>query len=227
MAKNILAFFGLIFLTLVILAGVLGMGFYYDKIGLIQLPDAFHQTLSSLTDAGTVVVKVQDTTGIQHLQWSNPLEGLPTATQTPVPAPTETPIPPLDPEVYQSQVMSRLKTYASALQDWLKANDALAANNDLLNDPTWQAKMSAILENVRASGQQLADVGPAPTQYQGLDGWLKKAGNDAENLQQNYQKAMQTHASQDFIAASQSFTQIKDALSQAAQEMVNAGWVLQ
>jgi hypothetical protein len=87
--------------------------------------------------------------------------------------------------------------------------------------------MKADLANVRATGEALASVGPAPPEYEKIDEWLKRVGPEAAGLEQNYLKGMQNRDAQSFSAASDNFKRIKEYLTEAVTEMMNANWPLQ
>ena len=224
MAKNILAFFGLLFLTLIILAGILVVGVFYDKLGFVSLPKGLVETPMSFLTPGPVSVGVQ---GVGQAEWSNPLDALPIATQIATPEPTATPIPPMEPEAYRAQVISRMRSFADAMNRWLEANNQLAKNNALMQDAAWAANMRVVLDDVATSGDALADVGPAPADYQAIDDWLKKIRPEADGLKENYQKALAKQDTQAFVDASDHFNTIKEDLTQAVNEMLKAGWTLQ
>lgn len=224
MAKNILAFFGLLFLTLIIVAGILVVGVFYDHLGFVTLPKGLIETPMSLLTPGPVSVQVQ---GVGKAEWSNPLDALPIATQIATPEPTVTPVPPMAPEAYRAQVISRMRSFADAMNRWLEANNQLAKNNDLMQDAAWTANMQVVLDDVATSGAALADIGPAPADYQAIDEWLKKIRPEADGLKEKYQQALATHDTQAFVDASGHFNAIKDDLTQAVNEMIKAGWTLQ
>lgn len=224
MAKNILAFFGLLFLTLIIVIGVWVVGVTYDRMGFVSLPKALIETPLSLLTPAPPTIAVQ---GMGDATWTNPLDALPIASVTAAPAPTSTPLPPMDPAAYRSEVMARMRAFADAMKRWLDANNALAKNNALLKDANWTNNMQVILEDVDSSGRALANVGPAPEEYQAISGWLQKIGPEADEMKVKYQAGMANGDSQAFADASSHFTAIKDDLTQAVNEMIKAGWTLQ
>lgn len=224
MAKNILAFFGLVFLTLVIVVAVWVVGVTYDRMGFVSLPRAVIETPMSWLTPAPPAIQVQ---GVGKAEWSNPLDALPIASETVAPQPTSTPVPPMDPAEYRSAVLAHMHTFADAVQRWLEANNALAKNNALLKDPAWTGNMQAILEDVDTSGRALSGVGPAPEKYQAIAGWLEKIGPEADAMQAKYQAAMASSDPQAFADASSHFTAIKDELTQAVNAMIKAGWTLQ
>lgn len=224
MAKNILAFLGLVFLTLIILVCVLVVGEFYDQLGFISLPKGWIETPMHLLTPGPATVEVH---GVGKAEWTNPLDALPITTPEPNPTPTLTPVPPMDPMVYQSEVVSHMQLFADALKRWLEANNQLADNNAVMQDPTWMANMKVILENVATSGSALAEIDPAPAEYQSIDNWLKKIGPEATGLKENYQKALDNSDAQAFVDASHNFSAIQEDLTQAVNEMIKAGWILQ
>ena len=157
-------------------------------------------------------------------QWTNPLEGQPLPELFPSETPAPTAAPPLDPTVYRSEVTVRLKSFAAALETFLAANDRLAADNALLDDPAWRSEMSATLDQVRATGLALDDAAPPPPEYAPIHAWLERAGPEAEGLRDRYLQAMDSRDPQDFTAAGDHYQRIKEALTQALGEMIQAGW---
>jgi hypothetical protein len=133
----------------------------------------------------------------------------------------------LDPGVYRAEVMIQARSFGSALEAFLEANEKLAGDNALLDDPDWQNEMRAIVEQVKASGLGLAGVGPPPGEYQAIDDWLERVGPEAEGLRDNYLQALDTRDPQFFAAASDNFARIKEYLYQALEEMARAGWPME
>lgn len=166
--------------------------------------------------------------GVQ-IERSNPLAGqpMPTPFITVPPTATPTPPPPLDPVVYRTEVTLRARDFGTALQAFININDQLAKNNALLADPTWQNQVGPILDQVAASGQALASVGPAPVEYGQIDEWLKKVGPESDRLRQNYRQALDSGNLNALRAAGDNFIRITDDLRQAQTEMVKAGWPMQ
>lgn len=228
MAKNILAFFGLIFLTLLIVTGVGLIAFFYDSLGLVSLPESLPkgliETPMHFLTPGTPEIHVKS---VGKGQWFNPLDLLPTPTETPIPLPSATPVPPMDPADYRAGVLARTKRFAAAMEKWLDANNALAQDSSVKDDPEWQNKVKAALEDIRVSAEALADVGPAPQEYAQIDSWLKRIPPEAQNLQTNYQQGLNTGGEQYFVRASDNFERIKQYLTSAAEQMVAQGWSAQ
>jgi hypothetical protein len=157
-----------------------------------------------------------------RVEWSNPLEG--TSLPTLFPTDTPTPIPPLDPEVYRTEVMLQATNFGSALQAFLDANEMLTENQSLLEDPSWQENMRGIIEQVYASGWALASIGPVPVEYEAIDVWLKRVGPEVEGLRENYITGLDTRETRYFAAASDNITRIREYLLLALEEMARAGW---
>jgi hypothetical protein len=226
MAKDILAFLGMIFLILLIIMGVASLVFFYDRIGIIEIPDRVTQFISTFTPDRTVTVI---DIGVGKAEWSNPLDAIPTSTLTPVPVYTATPVPPLTPKVYETEVMVRLKIFVSALERWLMVNEALTKDNALISDSAWQAEMALALDSVSETGRALADVGPPPPEYEEIDQWLDRVEIEAEGLRARYSQALETQvdpatSGKHFTAASEHFARIKEYLFQAVEGMISAGW---
>lgn len=231
MIRNCLAAVGLVFLAVLAVVGVLLAAAFFDITGTVTLPEELGNLLSTplvLPSIGqrTPSISVVGTPQIQH---SNPLEEqpLPSWAPTETPIPTPTPVPPLAPEVYRTEVLIRLRHYATALEDWLAANDRLARDNSLLDEPAWREEMGLLLENVANAGQSLSAVGPPPPEYQEIDSWLDQAGDESLALQANFLRALESGDPQDFTAAGDSFTRIREYLALAAEGMIQAGWPLE
>jgi hypothetical protein len=217
--NNCLAAIGLLVLILVVGLGVI------LALSFLDIGDLSSQ---SITINGTPLVP-PDLDAIETLvnrgpqvEWSNPLEG--TSLPTLFPTDTPTPIPPLDPEVYRTEVMLQATNFGSALQAFLDANEMLTENQSLLEDPTWRENMRGILEQVYASGWALASIGPAPVEYEGIDVWLKRVGPEVEGLRENYLAGLDTRETRYFTAASDNLTRIREYLLLALEEMARAGW---
>lgn len=259
MAKNILAFFGLIFLTLLILSGVGIMGTIYNEIGLIALPVDIASIAESFS--GTVTVVVAEG-GSEDGSWSNPLDLaavdyaypaavtpapyptqtpeipladseapreviMPDPTAAPVIIPTNTPLPPLDPGVYQTEVILGLKRFVAAIENWLALNDRLARGEAAVDDANWRAEIEQALNETANAGQALADIGPAPEVYSEMDALLEPPAAEAAALQINYLQALATGDTAYFNTAGENFSRMKAYLAQAAEAMLNAGWNMQ
>jgi hypothetical protein len=237
--KTLLSFFGLIFSTLLAILGVVLVLAYFDLTDFpgilksleqeqanLRLPE-LNLTNSGLPDYQNIQVTV---VGKGLVEKTNPLEAQPLpivpTLVVPTPEPTFTPLPPLDPVEYQTEAIIRLKRYAAALESWLQTNDKLMKDNSLLQDTTWQAELKGNLAEIADAGQSLAGIDRAPAQYIGIDAWLKRVGAESTRLQANYQRALNTANPKDFTAAGDNFTRIKEYLTQAAEQMIAAGWVL-
>ncbi len=130
----------------------------------------------------------------------------------------------MDPVEYQTEAMIRLKRFASVSEIWLASNDKLMRNNSLLQDPAWRSEVKGNLADVAAAGQALANIGRPPVEYEQIDAWFKRVGPETMRLQANYLRAMDSANPQDFTAAGDNFTRIKQYLTQAAQRMLVDGW---
>lgn len=230
MAKDILAFFGLIFLTLLVLIGVALFALFENSVGIISIPDgldSFIKTPLSLLTPAPVVVNVDKVDQIGKAEWTNPLDALPEPTITPIPQPTATPVPAMEPAAYRKEVIARMKRFAEALQHWLDQNNKLAQDKTLLQDPTWVRETGASLDEIRLTGKALAGVGPAPADYREVDGWIRRVGPEAAGLSTNFSDAIQSNDSKKFTAAGENFNQIKEDLSQAVNAMLAAGWSIE
>lgn len=239
MAKNILAFFGMLFLTMLIVGGVSIMAYLYDSFGLVSLPSVELPNLSLPTQERqrpTIAVYVEDQS---QPVWTNPLEVLPedlatsvpfytnTPWPTETPVPTATPVPPLDPLVYRTQTAIHLKEFAAALEGWLQLNQRAGADNALFNDQAWRDEMDRSLETISATAYALAGVGPEPAEYSGIAALLDYAASESDGLVWNYRQALQTSDPASFRASGEHFNRLKQYLAQAAQEMLANGWDLQ
>lgn len=236
MARDVLSCFGLVFLTLIILIGVGSVVFFYDQLGMAQIPKGVIETPVSYFQSKEIDI---EDLGIGKVEWTNPLEALPTATATrwatptqpatptPLPAATATPWPTVDPSVYQTEAVIRLKQYVKALEDWLEANQDLSDNPEMRGDPQWRAKMEDQLDEVAAAGHALAVIGIPPAPYAVMDEWLVKVGDESALLRQNYRQALDSGDPAAFQAAGENFIRIKEYLTAAVDEMVAAGWSLE
>jgi hypothetical protein len=232
MAKNILAFFGMVFLTILVLVGVGMMGYLYDALGLVALPKDF--SLAALYQPEEITVVAAEN-GLEKGVWSNPLEMLPvvsttpmhTATSVPTFLPTETPIPPLDPLVYRAEITIRLKQFVAALELWLEVNEKLVLDNSLISDATWRNAMDLALVNVASTSRAMAGVGPAPAGYEAIDTLLDRVYTESVGLQQNYQQALVNGGASYFAAAGENFSRLKAYLTEAVEAMLTMGWTME
>lgn len=233
MAKDVLAFFGLVFLTLIVIAGVLGIGIFYDLLGFVSIPYDVLKTPISLPQSVTLEIKDNESGEIHRLEWSNPLVMLPYATVTPMPTntpiPTQPPteIPRMQAPMYRSEVILDLKSFVNALEVWLDVNDRLAGDNSLKDDPTWRNDAKSALENMRSAAWSLSAVGPAPQEYEEIDALLYQVYLEADGLYKDYSQAVDSGDNNSFYAASEHFTRLKEFLSQAVKEMLNSGWTIE
>lgn len=147
--------------------------------------------------------------------------------EAPALSPTSTPVPPMDPLVYQAEATIRLKRFVAALERWMATNDQLLFDSSRLQDAAWRDQVTADLAEIAAEGQQLANIGQPPEEYAGIDAWLVRAGLEAERMQAHYLQALETGSPGDFSSAGDSFDRIKKFLAQAAQGMLQAGWTFE
>jgi hypothetical protein len=217
--NNCLGFLGLVVLVLLVALGVVLALAFLNIDPLSPQPLTIDGTPAFPSDLEALETLVGSG---PRIEWSNPLEGEPLPTQ--VPPETPTPVIPLDPSVYRTEVMLQSENFGSALQAFLDQNEKLAENEDLLNDPTWVENMQGAIEQVYASGWALASVGPAPAEYQAIDAWLKRVGPEVEGLRENYLAGMETKETPFFTAASDNLARIREYLLQALAEMSRAGW---
>ncbi len=152
---------------------------------------------------------------------------LPTSTSPPSPTFTPTPVPPLEPAVYRSEVLLQSRRFGSALEAFIGANDRLRADSALAGDPNWINEMAAALDEVRAAGIALAEVGPPPGEYGVIDSLLDRVAVEAATLRNNYLLGMSSGEPQHLSAASENFDRIREYMAQAVGEMVNAGWPIE
>lgn len=235
LVKDFLAFVGMMFLTAFVVVAVGLLAVFYQNIGMVSLPEgvlpkdiqlpqlSLDPPAQSFQGEPTIFANP----GIGHAEWSNPLDALPTATEVPTAIPTATPVPPLSPEVYQAQAIARMKDFAAAMQTWVDANDRLSRDSTLKDDMNWKAEMEVDLQNISATAQSLAAVGPAPAEYEDIYNGLQRVNNDAQALSQSYQAALDSGSSKDYIAAGEAFKRVKDNLTHAVEQMVTLGWTFQ
>jgi hypothetical protein len=227
MAKDFLAFLGLVFLTLLILAGVALIGYLYHTYEFITLPDEL------LAWIGPVAVSPAERPPAEKVEWVNPLDALPTATlpplktNTPVPSLTPSPIPALDPAVYRSEVTSRLKQFVVALEEWRDLNNELVNESRLASDPAWLEEMTISLEVVVMTGSGLAGIGPPPEEYAGVAAWLERLPPEVAGLKRSYLEALSTGETEAYLVAGDHFARIKEALAGAVEQMLALGWSIE
>lgn len=226
MARDFLAFLGLVFLILLIGAGLLVVGYYYDALGLVDLPEAVPTNLARVLGPREVTVEAIT---IGTAEWRNPLADLPTATWSPTetPQPSPTTVQPLDPAEYRTEVILQLKAFTKALEGWLEANRQLGRDNALLDDAGWRSEMAARLDAISATGQAMALVGPAPAEYAGIARLLGRVSAAADALRADYLRAMDTRTAEDFRKAGEDFERIKAYLQEAVQAMLDEDWVIE
>jgi hypothetical protein len=226
MAKDFLAFLGLVFLILLVGISLVVVGYYYDALGLVDMPEVVPTTLARVLGPSEETLAV---VGIGTAEWRNPMEDLPRATWAPsqTPQPTATPVLPLDPAEYRTEVLLSLRDFTAALEGWLDANRRLGQDNTLLENAAWRAEMSELLDEIREDGEMLGTIGPAPAEYQSIARLLGRLSTAAGALSFDYRRAMDTGDPKDFLKAGEDFERIKAYLGEAVQAMVIAGWSIE
>ena len=226
MARDFLAFLGLLFLLLLIGAALLVVGYYYDALGLVKLPAVVPTTLARVLGPREVRVEAIN---IGTAEWRNPLAALPTATWSPTetPQPTATVVQPLSPAEYRTEVLLNLRALTGALEGWLDANRQLGKDNTLLDDEAWRAGMQERLAEIRSSAQALAAVGPAPDEDVEIARLLGRVQAAADALSADYAQALESRKEDDFRRAGADFEKIKAYLEAAVKGMLDAGWVIE
>lgn len=228
--KNCLAMWGLVFLGLLAVAGIVLVATFaeYTRPGGAWVRADDWPVITAMPEAVATLAS-----GSKAI-WSNPLDSLPLpdlfsglTPTSPAVRPESTPTPtrtPLDPVVYRSEVLIRLKGFAVPLEAFVNANERLARDNQLLDDPAWRAEMVAILEGVASAGRALSAAGPPPPEYANIDAWLERIPPEAEDLRANYLLAIEQHRLRDFEAAAENFGHIRSYLYQVLLEAGEAGW---
>lgn len=229
MLKNVFAFLGLTFITLLIVVSVAGLGVFYDRIGLVSLPENLPSLAQLLPQQGEVRVQVAGT-GVDRVEWSNPLDALPRAsatlppTPTPVPTVLPTPLPPLDPLTYRAETMAALRQLAANLAVWMDANNRLASDPALLGQPEWRAQTQQALDQASAAAWTLAQVGPPPAEYAAIDGLLDQIVVQVDGLRSGYLLGITASDPAQLQAAGETFVQLRDTLTLTAALMAQSGW---
>lgn len=229
MLKNAFALIGFAFTTILIVISVAAMGLFYDRIGLVTLPENLPILSQFFAEQGEVSVRVAGSE-VDRVEWNNPLDLLPVAsatlppTQTPVPTVIPTPLPPLDPGIYRAQTMSALRQLAANLELWLDANNRLARDASLMQQPEWRAQAQQALDQASASAWTLAQVGPPPPEYAVIDSMLDQISAQVEALRGSYQQGIVSGDLSLLQAAGDTFLQLSDTLTQAAALMAQSGW---
>jgi hypothetical protein len=235
MAKDILAFFGLLFLTLLIVIGVGLVGYFYDDLGILRVSERIREEIGGWTEPGELVVTDFD---LGEVEWSNPLDAMPVLPEMPATAevptlvPTFTPIPPLKPGVYRVEVVLRLKEFVAAIEHWLFVNKEVAGDEKLVEDPGWQNRAQNAIDSVLLAARVLDDVGPPPAGYEAVDERLARLYQETQLLHDAYSHGLSQHAkgasgSEQFRSAGESFTRVKEYLAGAVEEMLALGWSLE
>lgn len=235
MIKNFFAFIGFAVITIFIVASVSALGLFYDSLGLVTLPKEL-PGLSKLAElaprVGEVTVSAQDGSA-GKVTWTNPLDLLPAAsptlppTPTPYPTVVPTPVPPMEPALYRAQTMASLRQLAADLELWMEANNRMAHDASLLQQPDWRAQVQQALDSSAASAWTLANIGPPPPEYSAIDGMLDMIYNEVEGLRANYIQGATTGSAASFEAAGQSFGRLSDYLTQTAGMMAQSGWAVE
>ncbi len=226
MVKNFLAFLGLTFLILLVFFGVFLVTAYPDLLsplaGIIKVPPI-------ISTAGPVSIMVSNgPTAV--IEKKNLVDSLPTLppvpsptpvpTDTPVPTPTSTP----DPVIYQTEVMIRVKRFASAMDNFTATNDKLEKNPALMDDSTWQREMQTTLDDFVSAAVDMGSVSAVPPQYKDIQSWLEKVGPEAKKLKEDYLTGIQTKDQKYFQAVTDDRTAIIDDMTKAVAAMQAAGW---
>jgi hypothetical protein len=231
--RTVLEFFGLVFFALLGLVLVAGFMTLSGNAPLevrvdgtpLSLPAGFPTGLPEWLQNPTVVATLP---GSQiEIERTNPLEGQPLPELFPTPTLEPTPQPPLDPVVYRTEVTLRAKNFATALEAFFAANDRMAQNPILLDDPAWREELHVLLGEISTTAHSLAEVDPAPVEYDAIDAWLKRVAPEAEGLRLAYLEGLDSRAAEDFTTAGDHFNRIKEYLGEALIEMANAGWPLE
>lgn len=248
--KTLLSFFGQIFFAVLAILGIGLLLFYMnltDTPGILRnlaqrVQAEFSQTTATLEGLNIPDLTNPDSPDVQitvvgsgkmektDLLPAHSLPIVPTQSEpvmenlVPVPEPTFTPIPPMDPLVYQTEATIRLKRFAASLERWMVSNDRLMLDDSLMQDAAWREEVTANLDAAASEGQLLANIGQPPEQHAEIDGWLVRAGLEADRLQAYYLQGLETGSPNDFASAADSFTRIKKFLAEAAQRMLLAGW---
>ncbi len=231
MLKNIFAFIGFAVITLIILVSVMGLGYFYDSIGLVNLPDGFPALSDLLPDDAVTVQPADPRPG--KVAWTNPLTLLPSATATlpptatPVPTVIPSPIPPLDPLLYRAHTMTALRELAANLELWMDANNRLSHDGSLLGQPDWRAQAQGALDRSAASAWSLAQVGPPPPEYAGIDALLDAIYAEVETLRGSYAQGIASGDPAVFRAAGESFERLRGLLTETAASMAQQGWAVE
>jgi hypothetical protein len=130
----------------------------------------------------------------------------------------------LDPVVYQTEVLLRMRQFGAALDDFMASNGKLAGDQSLRSDTNWQKEIAAALDLVASNGRALAAVGPAPQVYRSIAGWMDRVEVEAQGLEDDYLYAVESGNPQDFSTAASRLTRMGEYLRQAYQEMLDLGW---
>lgn len=224
------------FITVVIIAGLLFLGYFFEITGLVSWTGNLHQILNSLNNISNFHGSTNVPSNVVNTQ-VNTREYLPTdLIQTPIAAtnnlptntsvPTSTPIAPLDMTVYETTVTSQLRSFAFALNHWLDLNQLLLEDSSYFNDQRWQDEMRQALLDVQEGGESLAKIGPPPPDYKHIDVLLDSVKLEANNLVKNYQDALDHHDPAFIVKSGLNFASLKDYLRKAVEEMIAQGWNL-
>jgi len=228
MARDFLAFLGLVFLTILILVAIGLIVYLFDTFEIIDVSNgvfAWLKSVGNLLRSETPPVESDDL--VEKL---NPTgtPALPTSiTNAPALSPSPSQINPLEPAVYRALVAERLKNFVSALESWRNLNNELVKDRRLANDPAWLDKMRISLEVVVITGNALEEVGPPPDDYTAIDSWFNSIPAEADGLKQSYLGALTNGDEELFLIAGDHFVRIKEALRMAVQEMIAQGWQIE
>ncbi len=227
MAKDFLAFLGLVFLTILIVIGVGLIAYLFDVFQLAPLPNDltawFRPETKVYIEATPVdVFKAIDPHDQPVLATLTPSRSI-----SPTPGLTTSPISPLEPAIYQETIAERLKRFVTALENWRNLNNKLVKDRDLANDAAWIEEMKICLEVVVITGKGLADVGPPPGEYAAIDAWFNQIPPETEGLKYAYLAALNTGDPKSFLLASDHFARIKEILAGSVQDMIALGWYVE
>ena len=227
MAKNFLAFLGLVFLTILIVVGVALIAYLFNIFQIISLPSDLLVWIKPETKLFV------EATPFDKVDWIIPTRS--DSPSTPTPFPTDTPVPelalesisPLEPGIYKAQTGERLKRFVSALENWRDLNNELVKESNLARDAAWRDEMEISLEVVILTGMGLAEVGPPPAEFVDIDAWLNQIPAETEGLKNSYIEALETGNRQSFLVAGDHFARIKEILAGTVQEMITRGWPIE
>jgi hypothetical protein len=230
--KNCLAFLGLIFLFILSAAAVMMLPYFADDILKItgdfgypidirSGPDLETRVTGESQPVITNLIENNPDLSLDHLSGSQPALPAPTLPPPP-PTPTATPVP--DPIEYRTRVMVRARLFSAALNAFLDTSNKLQGEPSLMENSLWRSEVRTALDEFVAATEDLSKGGPAPVEYQYIQGWLEEAGSHAAGLRANYLNGVETGDHTHFQAAGESFNRLVEAMQQAELAMIAAGW---